>query len=66
MYVNLTPYNRLIDCMSYASCFRLLQTSGRRLGDWGFQQMEVVADRLHNQPDSVWNVEEHRNLLCKS
>ncbi|KAJ8687182.1 hypothetical protein QAD02_022976 [Eretmocerus hayati] len=37
-----------------------LKFSGRQLPDWGFNQHEVVADRLIDQSDSVWNVEEHR------
>ena len=37
-----------------------LKFSGRQLPDWGFNQHEVVTDRIINQPDSVWNVEEHR------
>lgn len=37
-----------------------LKFSGRQLPDWGFNQHEVVADRLVDQTDSIWNVEEHR------
>lgn len=37
-----------------------LKFSGRQLPDWGFHQHEVVADRIVNQDDTVWNVEEHR------
>ncbi|XP_001603023.1 protein O-mannosyltransferase 1 [Nasonia vitripennis] len=37
-----------------------LKFSGRQLPDWGFNQHEVVADRLIDQSDSIWNVEEHR------
>ncbi|KAK6638547.1 hypothetical protein RUM43_006814 [Polyplax serrata] len=37
-----------------------LKFSGRQLPDWGFNQHEIVTDRIVNQPDSVWNVEEHR------
>ncbi|XP_078041519.1 protein O-mannosyltransferase rt isoform X1 [Augochlora pura] len=37
-----------------------LKFSGRQLPDWGFNQHEVVADRLIDQTDSIWNVEEHR------
>ena len=37
-----------------------LKFSGRQLPDWGFNQHEVVADRLVDQSDSIWNVEEHR------
>ncbi|KAG7201312.1 hypothetical protein KM043_004084 [Ampulex compressa] len=38
----------------------VLKFSGRQLPDWGFNQHEVVADRLVDQTNSVWNVEEHR------
>ncbi|XP_070164054.1 protein O-mannosyltransferase rt isoform X1 [Polyergus mexicanus] len=37
-----------------------LKFSGRQLPDWGFNQHEVVADRLMDQTNSIWNVEEHR------
>lgn len=37
-----------------------LRFSGRQLPDWGFHQHEVVADKVINQDDTVWNVEEHR------
>ncbi|XP_017081211.1 protein O-mannosyltransferase 1 [Drosophila eugracilis] len=38
-----------------------LKFSGRQLPDWGFNQHEVVADREKSvQPDTIWNVEEHR------
>lgn len=37
-----------------------LQFSGKLLPDWGFNQHEVVTDRLINQDDTIWNVEEHR------
>ncbi|KAF5273591.1 hypothetical protein FQR65_LT04589 [Abscondita terminalis] len=37
-----------------------LKYSGRQLPDWGFHQHEVVADRIINQDDTIWNVEEHR------
>lgn len=37
-----------------------LRFTGRQLPDWGFHQHEVVADRVVNQDDTVWNVEEHR------
>ncbi|KOC67579.1 Protein O-mannosyltransferase 1 [Habropoda laboriosa] len=37
-----------------------LKFSGRQLSDWGFNQHEVVADKLVDQTDSIWNVEEHR------
>lgn len=37
-----------------------LKFSGRQLPDWGFHQHEVVTDRIVNQEDCIWNVEEHR------
>ncbi|KAL3283415.1 hypothetical protein HHI36_006560 [Cryptolaemus montrouzieri] len=37
-----------------------LKFSGRQLPDWGFHQHEIVSDRIINQDDTVWNVEEHR------
>ncbi|XP_074598197.1 protein O-mannosyltransferase rt [Brevipalpus obovatus] len=37
-----------------------LKFSGKLLPDWGFNQHEVVTDRLLNQDDTIWNVEEHR------
>ncbi|XP_044751885.1 protein O-mannosyltransferase 1 [Coccinella septempunctata] len=37
-----------------------LKFSGKQLPDWGFHQHEIVADRIINQDDTVWNVEEHR------
>ncbi|KAK9872256.1 hypothetical protein WA026_017057 [Henosepilachna vigintioctopunctata] len=37
-----------------------LKFSGKQLPDWGFHQHEIVSDRIINQDDTVWNVEEHR------
>lgn len=37
-----------------------LKFSGRQLPDWGFNQHEVVTDKVISQDDTVWNVEEHR------
>ncbi|XP_014238625.1 protein O-mannosyltransferase 1 [Trichogramma pretiosum] len=37
-----------------------LKFSGKQLPDWGFNQHEVVADRMTDQIDAIWNVEEHR------
>lgn len=37
-----------------------LRITGKQLPEWGFHQLEVTADRLINQRDTVWNVEEHR------
>jgi len=37
-----------------------LKYSGRVYGDWGYHQNEIVCDKVHNQLDTIWNVEEHR------
>lgn len=37
-----------------------LRFSGRQLPEWGFNQHEIVADRVIEQADTIWNVEEHR------
>ncbi|XP_053954474.1 protein O-mannosyltransferase 1 [Anastrepha ludens] len=37
-----------------------LRYSGRQLPEWGFNQHEVVADRIVEHKDVIWNVEEHR------
>ncbi|XP_033209225.1 protein O-mannosyltransferase 1 isoform X2 [Belonocnema kinseyi] len=37
-----------------------MKFSGRQLPDWGFNQHEVVADRMIEQSNAIWNVEEHR------
>ncbi|XP_059487784.1 protein O-mannosyltransferase 1 [Neocloeon triangulifer] len=37
-----------------------LKFSGKQLPDWGYNQHEVVTDRVVQQDDTVWNVEEHR------
>lgn len=37
-----------------------LKFSGKQLPDWGFHQHEIVTDRIINQDDTTWNVEEHR------
>lgn len=42
-----------------------LKFTGRQLPDWGFHQHEVAADRVTNQDDTVWNVEEHRYTKCE-
>ncbi|CAG0918698.1 unnamed protein product, partial [Notodromas monacha] len=38
-----------------------LKVSGKQLPEWGYNQYEVVTDRVINQLDTVWNVEEHRH-----
>jgi dolichyl-phosphate-mannose-protein mannosyltransferase len=45
----------------HISTGQALKFSGRQLPDWGFNQHEVVADRVLVQQDTVWNVEEHRH-----
>jgi dolichyl-phosphate-mannose--protein O-mannosyl transferase len=37
-----------------------LKFSGKQLPEWGFNQHEVVTDRVILQEDTIWNVEEHR------
>ncbi|XP_003747576.1 protein O-mannosyltransferase 1 [Galendromus occidentalis] len=37
-----------------------LKFSGKQLPDWGFNQHEIVTDRVIDQDDTIWNVEEHR------
>ncbi|XP_046468533.1 protein O-mannosyltransferase rt isoform X1 [Neodiprion pinetum] len=44
----------------HANTEQALRFSGRQLPDWGYNQHEIVADRIIEQPDTVWNVEEHR------
>lgn len=39
---------------------QVLKFSGKQLPDWGFNQHEIVTDRLFDSDDTVWNVEEHR------
>ena len=40
--------------------------SGRSLPEWGHKQFEVVGDPMINQPDTIFNVEEHRYTRSKS
>ena len=42
------------------------QISGKQLPEWGFHQLEVVTDKLHNHEHTLWNVEEHRYTRSKS
>lgn len=44
---------------------QVLRFTGRQLPDWGFNQHEVVCDKIHDQQDAVWNVEEHRYTKSK-
>lgn len=41
-----------------------LRFSGRQLPEWGFNQHEIVSDKVVVQQDTVWNVEEHRYTKC--
>lgn len=43
-----------------------LKFSGRQLPEWGFQQHEIVTDKVIDQEDTIWNVEEHRYSRSKS
>lgn len=52
----ITSHVRLI----HVGTGQALKFSGKQLPDWGFNQHEVVADRVVVQTDTVWNVEEHR------
>ncbi|XP_059608040.1 protein O-mannosyltransferase 1 [Phlebotomus argentipes] len=52
----ITSHVRLIH-VTTGSALRL---SGRQLPDWGFNQHEVVSDRVVTQPSTLWNVEEHK------
>lgn len=42
-----------------------LKFSGRQLPDWGFRQHEIVTDKVLDQEDTIWNVEEHRYSKSK-
>jgi dolichyl-phosphate-mannose--protein O-mannosyl transferase len=42
-----------------------LKFSGKQLPEWGFNQHEVVTDRVIVQEDTIWNVEEHRYTTSK-
>uniref|UniRef100_A0A1A9WGH5 Protein O-mannosyltransferase 1 n=1 Tax=Glossina brevipalpis TaxID=37001 RepID=A0A1A9WGH5_9MUSC len=37
-----------------------LRFTGRQLPEWGFNQHEVAGDRVKDNKDAIWNVEEHR------
>ncbi|XP_058834523.1 protein O-mannosyltransferase 1-like [Topomyia yanbarensis] len=37
-----------------------LKYTGEQLGDWGFNQFEIAADKRQFTIDTIWNVEEHR------
>jgi len=44
----------------HESTGQALKYSGKQYPDWGSHQHEVVADRMIQQQDTVWNVEEHQ------
>jgi len=46
--------------LTHLNSTQALKFSGRQLPDWGFNQHEVVTDKIIFQDDTVWNVEEHR------
>ena len=37
-----------------------IRMTNKLLGEWGFYQHEVATDRILQQDDTVWNVEEHQ------
>lgn len=46
--------------MIHVSTEAALRYTGRLLPEWGFNQHEVAADRVIDNKDAIWNVEEHR------
>jgi len=44
----------------HESTGQALKYSGKQYPDWGSHQHEVVADKMIQQQDTVWNVEEHQ------
>ncbi|KAK3753815.1 hypothetical protein QZH41_018466 [Actinostola sp. cb2023] len=40
-----------------------IKVTGLQLPEWGFQQFEVATDRVLNQQDTTWNVEEHQQNI---
>ena len=37
-----------------------LKFSGKQYPEWGYEQLEIVADKNINQAETIWNVEEHQ------
>ncbi|KAL4219637.1 Protein O-mannosyl-transferase 1 [Mactra antiquata] len=37
-----------------------LKITGQTLPEWGFNQLEVVTDKILHQESAIWNVEEHK------
>ena len=42
-----------------------LAYSGRQLPEWAHDKMEIVGDVMVNQPNTIFNVEEHRYTRSK-
>ena len=42
-----------------------MKFSQKLLPEWGFNQNEVCGDKVVDQMDTVWNVEEHRYTKSK-
>lgn len=40
-----------------------LRVDGKRLPNWGYEQLQVAGDHHPDEPGSVWVVEEHRHVL---
>lgn len=47
-------------CLTHLNTSQALKISGKQLPEWGFHQLEVVTDKLHDREHTLWNVEEHR------
>ncbi|KAI0234854.1 Protein O-mannosyl-transferase 1 [Lamellibrachia satsuma] len=52
--------------LKHLNTSQALKISGKQLPEWGFHQLEVVTDNLHDHTASLWNVEEHRYTRSKS
>ena len=72
MFLNWCHYQHILQTFYYYWTFlsqvrfihtttgQALKFSMKTYPDWGFHQHEVCADKLVDQVDTVWNVEEHR------
>ena len=49
----------------HVSTGQALRFSSKLYPEWGFHQNEVVGDKMLDQIDTVWNVEEHRYTKSK-
>jgi dolichyl-phosphate-mannose-protein mannosyltransferase len=47
--------------LTHVNSTQALKVTGKQLPEWGYNQYEVVTDRVLEQVDTVWNVEEHRH-----